>query len=118
MKLKASMSVFFRYVFIAICFVAISLNVLSFHRNDSLAKVYKSKKEQKQEDREDKEDYKFCAYEAVVPTVHFNVIYHFNFTIDLGVIETPVRIIKQSAPLFTRPYYRTLFRMIISPNAP
>jgi hypothetical protein len=117
MKLKASISVFFRYAFVAICFVAISLNALSF-QGGNLTKAQEQKKEHKQDDKDSKEDYKFCAYEAVVPTVHFNVVYHFNFIIDVRTIETPVQIIKQSAPLFTRPYYRTLFRMIISPNAP
>jgi hypothetical protein len=119
MILKDYISDFLKYTFLAICFVAMSVNVLSFNPKSKLPTSETVKKEHKKSNDAGKEEAKFCAYEAVVPTVHFNIIYTFCFVVNFGgVIHTPVETVIQSPPLFTTPFYRTLFRMIIAPNAP
>jgi hypothetical protein len=118
MMVKDYISYFLKYTFLAICFLAISTNILSFHPKSKLIDRQISKKEHKKDSDENKEISKVCAYEAVVPTVHFNIIYTFCFVVNVGVIQTPVETVSQSPPLFTTPFYRTLFRMIIAPNAP
>jgi hypothetical protein len=119
MSLRHFISDFFKYTFLAVCFIAMSLNVLSYYPKSKQLTSELSKKEHKNDNEGGKEEAKFCSYEAVVPTVHFNIIYSFCFVVNFGgVIHTPVETIIQSPPLFTTPFYRTLFRMIIAPNAP
>ncbi|HYG39226.1 MAG TPA: hypothetical protein VD908_11430 [Cytophagales bacterium] len=120
MKIKSFISQFSRYFLVVICFLAISSNLYSFYFDSQVKEVAEiSKTVNEDQGEEESDEPRFCAYEAVVPVVHFNKICHFVLKIiQVEVYEAPVGIIKDSPAFFTRPFYRTLFRMIISPNAP
>lgn len=121
MKNNSNIFSLFRYFLVVICFLAISSNLYSFYYGPEIKENTKieSTANDTQEGENEDNTQRYFAYEAVVPIVHFNIIYHFYSIIKVEVCEAPVQIVKTSPPgLFTRPFYRTLFRMIIAPNAP
>lgn len=65
-----------------------------------------------------KEEYKYVAYEAVLPLLHANLTpLHCTFTqVTIIVVRAVEEIGVFEIPHI--PYFNTLFRLIISPNAP
>lgn len=120
MKNKSFISSFFRYFLVVVCFLAISSNLYSFYFGPKLKESSKVAKEQTANEEDEKSsEQRYCAYEAVVPVIHFNKVFHFCSILKVEVAERTVVLVKHTPPaLFTRPFYKTLFRMIISPNAP
>lgn len=68
---------------------------------------------------EDEEQPRFLVnYQAIVPVSQLPVFIPFSFSFKLSLVEVLERKDPISVPVFINAYFFTLFRQIISPNAP
>lgn len=58
------------------------------------------------------------AYQAIVPIVQLNLVHELYMIADLDLLHEIEVVEVIALPLYCNTYLRTLFRLIISPNAP
>ncbi len=69
-------------------------------------------------EKKEKETKFLINYQAIVPVSQLPVFIPFTFSFELTLIEESEENIHFEAPVFINNYFFTLFRQIISPNAP
>ena len=72
-----------------------------------------------EESRNDEEQPQFLInYQAIVPVFQLPVFIPFSFSLKLSLVEELEENQQSDDPVFVSSYFFTLFRQIISPNAP
>lgn len=117
MKHKAIISKF-RKLLPVFCAAIISLFIVcneSFQHHS-----FKEKAENKTSSTagQDAEEIVMVSYKAIVPLLQLNLHSCLYFIFDTGLVEKPLFNAEVFVPAFSNTYFTTLFRQIISPNAP
>lgn len=58
------------------------------------------------------------AYDVVIPVLQINLFHSFDLLVELPEVEQIYKPLKQRVHALNDSFFRTLFRQIISPNAP
>ncbi|ADR21980.1 hypothetical protein MATR_03850 [Marivirga tractuosa] len=80
--------------------------------SDKVEKTEQSEKEKPQA------EYRMLAYDVLLPVMQFNLFHSFDLLLEIPNLNTEDFTILESVEKAYHNYFHTLFRLIISPNAP
>ena len=114
-------------IFRHLLLLILAVNTLSFAINSKQMQVnmFEEEKTQKKMAASDKQEsdpseerFFLMAYQAIVPVLQIHFDHQHYFTFELPLLEENEFFTLAEKPLFVSSYFTTLFRQIISPNAP